>query len=434
MLYFHAKGTTSLALFLFVVGIVLGNIVLLTSGFVLIIFIAFALAVQQPTRVSIKRDPRDPTSSFVGQVIERNALVSVESGVGPVIVNDPIPEQFELVEGSNYKMFWKGLHSFEVKMAYRIKCTKRGNYQLFAPSYESRHPLNMRDVSRGGREPEGTLTVRPKLMNIRRMRDPRTMSRIPLPIGSVAKGGLPTTDFRELKEYTPDDPYNSINWKATARFCSRGSRRPYVNVFEKEGRKIVWLILDVSIPMSIGTTVRNALDHAVEAADALSYFYLERGCSVGLYACTKQGVLRPPDTGRRQYRVLLKDLIAIQTTTSPQPLAAAAERCGKYSIGTNPMFIIITCLIPASSPSVVRGVKEALKYMRMARGRYSVIVVDVNPYGLLAKREEERLGSEAMKVLTNQESRAIARSGALIVRWDPAKQDFSRVMLRGMKR
>jgi uncharacterized protein (DUF58 family) len=434
MSYFHVGGTTSLALFLFAVGLVLGNIVFLSSAFVLIIFIALALAVQQPTKVFIKRDPGDPKSSFVGQIISRNALVSVESGIGPVIVNDPVPKQFELVEGSNYELFWKGIRPLKAKMEYRIRCTKRGNYELFAPSFESRHPLNIRDVDRGGGEPEGTLTVRPKLMNVRRMRDPRTVSKIPLPIGSVAKGGLPTTDFRELREYTPNDPYNSINWKATARFSSRGSRWPYVNVFEKEGRKIVWLILDVSNPMSIGTTVRNTLDYAVEAAGALSYFYLERGCSVGLYACAEQGLLRPPDTGRRQYRVLLKDLIAIQATASPQPLAAAAERCGKYSIGTNPMFIIVTCLTLASSQSVVRGVKEALKYMRMVRGRYSVIVIDVNPYGLLANSEEERLGSEAMKVLTNPESRAIARSGALIVRWDPTKQDFSRVMLRGMKR
>jgi len=433
MSYFHARGTTGIAVLLFLVGLVLGNIVFLSMGFAILIFLALSLAIQEPSGVVIVRDPAHPTTSYVGQVIERRCSITVYSGIGPVIVHDDIPEQFELVEGSNYRVFWKWLRPLQTQLAYKIRCTKRGIYATFAPRHELRHPMNIRTAKRGGGELDSVLTVKPRLISLRRMRDPRTVSNIPLPIGSVAKGGIPTTDFREIREYLHGDPHSSINWKATARFSSRGTNRPLVNEFEKEGKKMVWLIIDLSTTMSTGTSVADALDYAVEAASALSYFYLERGCSVGLYLCSEQGTMRPPDVGKRQYQVILKELIGLHVSDSPQPLAVAAKKCGRYSIGTNPLFIIITCLTTLSAPSVIRGVKEAGNYVNLSRNKRSVIVVDVVPFGLLSHREEEKLGSEVLKALTGPESRAMWRLGALLVRWDPAERNFSSVMLRGLK-
>jgi uncharacterized protein (DUF58 family) len=432
MSYFHARSSVGLALLIFAVGLILGNIVLLSIAFVQIIFMVSSLAIQQPRKISFKRD-KTQTNALVGQTIERNISISVEKGIGLVIFNDVIPEEFELVEGSNYKLFWKWIHPLEVKMNYKIRCAKRGEYQLFSPFYESRHPLNMMRVDREVGQVEGTLVVRPRLIDIRRMRSLRTLSAIPIPLGSMAKGGLPTTDFRELREYSYGEPYTSINWKATARFDSRGARLPYVNVFEKEGRKVVWLILDVSSSMSVGTSVRNALDCVVEATNALSHFYLERGCSVGLYICTRKGVIKPPDTGRRQYQVILKELIRARIDYASQPLTTAVERCGKYSAGTNPLFIIMTRITTSSASSIMRAVKEARKYFRPLRGRRHTIVVDVNPYGLVSNRPEERLASQTLQIFTKQEALAVRRLGALLVRWDPTEQNFSNLMLRGLR-
>jgi uncharacterized protein (DUF58 family) len=318
-------------------------------------------------------------------------------------------------------------------MSYKMKCTKRGNYLMFTPYYESRHPLNVTNVRRGGGESEGTLTVRPKLLNVRRIRDPRMISNIPLPVGSIAKGGLPTTDFREIREYFYGDPYNSINWKVTARYSSKRLKSLYVNVFEKEGRKVVWIVLDASLSMSIGTNVRNALDCAVEAASALSHFYLERGCSVGLYICTREGIIIPPDVGRKQYQLILKELIKVQPSFSPQSIAAAIKYCSRYSMGTNPLFIIIASLTPILGPSLIQGVKLARKYLRQVKRRYSVIVIDVNPYDLICKRAEEKITSKTLITFTTQEACTIMHSGALFIRWNPMKHEFSKLMLKGMR-
>lgn len=433
MSYFHGRSTTTFAFFMFAIGLVLGNIVILSIALVQVIFLIISLSIPQPKKISFKRE-RVETQASIGHIIERNISIYAEKGIGLIIVNDVIPEEFDLIEGSNYKAFLKLLRPLEAKMEYKITCTKRGEYPLLSPLYESRHLLNVRVADKGGGEKEGTFVVRPRPINIRRILSLKTLSTIPLPLGSIAKGGLPTTDFRELREYSYGDPYNFINWKATARLGSRGTTSsPYVNVFEKEGRKVVWLILDVSPSMSLGTSVRSALDYAVEAADALSRFYLERGCSVGLYVCTEDGVIIPPDTGRRQYMIILRELIRAQTGYGSQPITTAIERCGAYSAGANPLFIILTSITKASAPSIVQGIREARKYSKSLRVGHHAIIVDVNPYSLISSDPEGRLASKMLRILTAQEALAIRRLGAMLVRWDPMERSFSELMLKGLR-
>lgn len=432
MTYFYIKSIMGLAILLFSIGIILGNIAFLSIAFVHIIFLAIAFMITQPQEISFERR-KNQTRVFVGQIIERNALISVKKGIGLVIIYDSIPKEFRMIEGSNYVLLWKGLRPLNFEIKYKITCDKRGEYHLLSPLYESRHPLNVREVFRDGGHVEGVLTVMPKLLNVRRIRNQRTLSKIPMPPMSAAKTGLPTTDFQELREYSYGDPYTSINWKATARFNSRGAKLPYVNVFEKEGKKVVWLLLDVSVYMAVGTSVRNALDCAADAANALSRFYLERGCSVGLYICTKDGVVKPPDTGKRQYQSILKELIKAKVDPASQPLTVAVEHCGKYFMGVKPLFIIITRLTRESAPYVLRAVKEARKYTRPTKGKHSIIVIDVDPHGLVSREPVEDLASQALQIFTKPEALAIRRLGGLYVRWKTTELDFSELMLRGMR-
>jgi len=64
--------------------------------------------------------------------------------------------------------------------------------------------------------------------------------------GSFGKHGNDNQEFKELRLYSPGDPFKAINWKVTSRNLVRGSIWPVVNEFEKEGKKSVWIFLDTS--------------------------------------------------------------------------------------------------------------------------------------------------------------------------------------------
>ena len=116
--------------------------------------------------------------------------------------------------------------------------------------------------------------------------------------------GIITTDFREIRDYLPGDPYRSINWKATARRAVQyRDSFPKVNEFEREGKKIVWIFLDKSAEMSLGPMIKNPFEYAIQAAACLARFYLERDCKVGLCIYSARGAEKIvfPDVGGRQY-------------------------------------------------------------------------------------------------------------------------------------
>ena len=77
-----------------------------------------------------------------------------------------------------------------------------------------------------------------------------------------------------------------MNWKATAKREGTMNSIPFVNDFEKEGRKTVWLFLDAREWMRTGSTVENAFEYAIQATLGVSS-YLSRNCGVGVsfYNC-----------------------------------------------------------------------------------------------------------------------------------------------------
>jgi len=82
---------------------------------------------------------------------------------------------------------------------------------------------------------------------------------VPFPINDMAKIGVATTDFREIRNYVYGDPIKNINWKATAR-SSSPEMWPLTNEYEVEGKKTVWLFLDTAGELEIGTNINNAFD------------------------------------------------------------------------------------------------------------------------------------------------------------------------------
>ena len=83
-------------------------------------------------------------------------------------------------------------------------------------------------------------------------------------------------EFDQLGEYTPDDDYRDVNWKATAR-----RNRPISNVYQAERSREVILCIDCGRMMGNPVGDVTALDHAVDAAILLAHVANRQGDRVG---------------------------------------------------------------------------------------------------------------------------------------------------------
>jgi uncharacterized protein (DUF58 family) len=138
------------------------------------------------------------------------------------------------------------------------------------------------------------------------------------------------TAFESLRDYTPDDPYRSINWKATAR---RG--KPISMEYEPERSQRVVILLDVgrmmrsTIRVADGSGVWNMakVDFVINSVLLLSYVASTRGDQVGLLVFAdrvKQFV--PPAPGSGHFQMLLEAMYALTS----EPVEADYGRAVSY--------------------------------------------------------------------------------------------------------
>jgi uncharacterized protein (DUF58 family) len=121
-------------------------------------------------------------------------------------------------------------------------------------------------------------------------------------------------EFERLRDYTPDDEFRRINWKATAR-----RNKPIAAEFEAERSQHVVCAIDCGRLMAppVGDLMR--IDYAVNTALLLSYVAALRGDHVGVMAFA-DGVRAyvAPRRGKPQFQRLLDTLYNLQ----PEPVEA----------------------------------------------------------------------------------------------------------------
>jgi uncharacterized protein (DUF58 family) len=85
------------------------------------------------------------------------------------------------------------------------------------------------------------------------------------------------TEFDQLREYSPDDEFRTINWKATAR-----AGKPVVNQYQVEQSRDLMLLIDSGRLMHTEIGGRPRLDRYLDAAVHLAYLALNQRDRVGL--------------------------------------------------------------------------------------------------------------------------------------------------------
>ncbi len=135
-------------------------------------------------------------------------------------------------------------------------------------------------------------------------------------------------EFDFLREYSPDDDFRKIDWKATARHG-----RPVTRQYDLERSQTLMLVIDAGRMMCAeieGTAgvssaaAMSKLDYAINAALMLAYVAVEADDAVGLTVFADElETFVPPGKGLRQVGVLAEQLYAVQAVLREPDYGAA---------------------------------------------------------------------------------------------------------------
>ena len=445
-------------------GMATGNMILIYLGLIPLFFVVISLFMESPSGLSAP--PIDESISVeVDDELEVSRSVNVSGGWGLVTLGEELPPSFELLEGNNFQVFWKEPRPMEIELRYRVKCTRRGTYQLNKLNWEARHPMYMTPTLSGVFPTGQELIVKPKGLRIKRIRQQKIFTKIPMPAESKIMIGVPTTDFKELRDYNWGDSYKQINWKATARNYRGVQHVPTVNEYEKEGRRLVFIFLDTSTSLSLGTDLRNSFEYAVQAVLGLSEFYISRQCKLGLALYNSEsgvrdgdkvwhlsgrfreqdqgdslvkpvhtgigkGVLLFPETGKIQQYRIHRMLLDTEMASTYYSLDEAIGYVRGHLHGTNPLFVIVTRVHDQNFDSLVSGVRELTKYTRKARRQSpNIMVVNVSGYSLTVKNRGDKTAAQLLEYQENAYLNRLRGLGLMAVNWHPTRQSITEVLL-----
>jgi len=194
-----------------------------------------------------------------------------------------------------------------VRLGYRLLPTARGNFQFGNVHVRLRCPLGLAWIDRTV-DAEENVQVYPNLVEVRRY---EAMMRTTL----VRQGGyhikrLPgaSKEFSHFRDYTVDDDYRHVNWKATARRA-----KPITSVFESERSQDIIFCLDAGRMMAAQVGRLSKLDHAINAILMLTHVSHRFQDNLGLLVFShKVHEYLPPAKGRAQHARFLQVLNNIQ--------------------------------------------------------------------------------------------------------------------------
>jgi len=418
----------------FFVGLFLGNWIILGMSLIPLFTVLLGLQYGKPGKVEIRQVER-AIPAWVGQTRALSFDVVTAGGAGAIAVAQQLPANFEVLEGNNFGLFWKGRGERRFSLTCEVRCTKRGSYSMPPVQWEAQHSLDLLPPTRGESGSRAYMSVSPRILDVRRIRGIPSVAHNPFPELDVAKVGLPTTDFREIRKYVYGDPIKTINWKATARQERRGISWPLVNEYEPEGKKTVWVFLDGSSYMMVGTATENVLEYAVEAASAVALYYLDRGYRVGMYVYNGVDKLFYPDSGRKQYFRFSRELIGLKPAQVFDQLPQAIQRCRSYILGYNPLCVVITRLDTRYAHQVEEGVKKILALRSGWRRRVlPVMVVSIAGYDTVAPEGPyEQSAGHLLRLGTRPAVDSLHRLGASVLEWNPRKEGFATALLRQVR-
>jgi uncharacterized protein (DUF58 family) len=219
-------------------------------------------------------------------------------------IRDEPPEAFEV---STHLLHGQLLPRQEWCTAYAVRPLRRGDYQFGDLNLRWDGPLGL--VTRQARLPAaGPVKVYPNLLDVRRYDLLLKRNRLQEMGLRSARHFGEGTEFERLREYSPDDEYRRIDWKATAR-----RHRPVTIEYQTERSQSVFAVIDTGRMMQTPVAHMAKLDYVINAALLLTYVAAGKGDKVGLLTFAEEVTsYLSPAQGRGQFYRALETLYGVE--------------------------------------------------------------------------------------------------------------------------
>jgi uncharacterized protein (DUF58 family) len=298
------------------------------------------------------------------------------------------------------------------RVAYRLLPTERGNFAFGDVAVRVRGPLGLARCDRALPAAE-EVQVYPNLLEVRRY---EALVRATL----VRSGGYHTRrmpgagrEFSHYRDYSPDDDYRHVSWKATAR-----RHRPITAVHESEHSQDIIFCLDVGRMMAARVGRLSKLDHAINAVLMLTHVSQTFQDNLGLLVFSHAVHLYlPPAKGRAQHARFLQALYGVR----PELCYVDYREAFQYLIAHHPKRALTMVFTDLLDDVVSRDYVEAARLLRRFHLPLTLAVADVPLQQLAARRPEDV--DELYDVLVARDLlggrrellRGLERQGALVV-------------------
>jgi uncharacterized protein (DUF58 family) len=184
-------------------------------------------------------------------------------------------------------------------------------------------------------------------------------------------------EFSHYRDYTPDDDYRHVSWKATAR-----RNKPITAVFESEHSQDVVFALDVGRMMAARVGTLTKLDHAINAVLMLTHVSQTFQDNLGLLVFSHTVHLYlPPAKGRAQHARFLQALYSVK----PELCYVNYREAFSHLIARHPKRALTMVFTDLLDTVVSREYLEAAALLRRFHLPLTLAVADV-PLRQLAAR------------------------------------------------
>jgi uncharacterized protein (DUF58 family) len=292
-----------------------------------------------------------------------------------LVVRDYPPAEF-LVPGEQHLLSARVAGHSRARLSYSLRPTQRGNFAFGDLAVRCRGPLGLAWGQRlvPAAEP---VQVYPNLLEVRRY---ESLVRSTL----VRTGGyrvrrLPGAgrEFSHYRDYTPDDDYRHVSWKATAR-----RHRPVTTVFESEHSQDIIFCLDVGRMMAARVGALSKLDHAINAILMLTHVSQTFQDNLGLLVFSHEVHLYlPPGKGRAQHARFLQALYSVQ----PRLCYVNYREAFAHLIGRHPKRALTLVFTDLLDTVVSRDYLQAAALLKRFHLPLTLAVADVPLQDLAAR-------------------------------------------------
>ena len=414
----------SLAVALYLMGLVLRNQQLVTVAVVLLSFLtwaAFRTAHADVSSSGRRIDDTDVTSGvalqnlvalrklssarvFEDGEVDVSLRIQNRSNLSKVLeVRDRVPEVMRIKKGANYVLMELGPQR-ETEIAYTIEAPLRGFYTIGPVCIRIQDTFGLFHNEREIHLYDDFL-VFPKMEDIK---DALIKSRVPKIFTGAVNIRNPGdgSNFYNLREYVEGDSIRKVNWNATA----RSGGKMMVNEYERDAVSDIILIIDSRSVSETGPVSRNSLVYSTRAAASLAQYFLSRRDSVGLVIYSDEIVSVDRDTGKKQLYVLLTKLAGAMAKGNT-PLRVVTNRIMPHINRGSPIIILSPL---EDDPTIIDAVRDF-------RARNFDVTV-LSPSSLefeFDARRLDRTGYELLKAERDIVISEIRALGAFVMDWEP---------------